>query len=132
MKLLSNVDDLDRILDGEDYSKLSIYQSEFDDGAGYVWFTNGLLIQWGRAVVTPSAANTVTSMNVYYPISYDTVPDMKLIPQVQYPNLITTSVGMGTTATAGRTSFLIYMTRTNTASTTFQWKSVGYKAVTRG
>lgn len=132
MRFLSEVDNLDKIRDGDLYSKLSIYEENIEDGAGYVWFTSGLLIQWGKAIVTPSAANTVASLSVNYPISYDTVPDMKIVPQVQYPDLITSSVGMGTTIEAGRTAFLIYMTRTNTASTTFQWQSVGYKAITVG
>ena len=129
MRFLSDVDNLDKIKDGDLYSKFSVYEENFEDGAGYVWFTNGLLVQWGRAIVTPSAANTVTSLTVNFPISYDKVPDMKVEPQVQYPDLITSSVGMGTTIEAGRTAFLIYMTRTNTASTTFQWKSEGYKAI---
>lgn len=129
MKVLSELNNLDMVADGEKWTKSDIFSKEGDDGSGYIWFRNGLLIQWGKVVVTPTAANTVTSLNVNYPISYDKVPDMKVIPQVQYPDLVTTSVGMGTTVEAGRTSFIVYMTRTNTSSTTFQWRSVGFKEV---
>lgn len=128
-KLISKLDDLDMVLDGTQWTKSDVYLQNGDDGSGYIWFMNGLLIQWGKVVVTPTAANTVESLTTQFPISYDKVPDMKVIPQVQYPNLVTHSVGMGTTIDAGKSAFIIYMTRTNTSSTTFQWRSIGFKEV---
>lgn len=105
---------------------VSFYHS---DGSGSVQFANGLLIQWGRVSITPSAANTVTSVIVNFPIAYDEVPKVNADPNVSYPNIVTSSVGGGTTTESSKKSMVIYMTRTNTVATTFQWLAVGYKKV---
>ena len=97
------------------------------DGEGYVWDSNGYLVQWGRVTITPSAANTVTSATITFKKPFDNQPKVSADPNVAYPNLVTCSVGGGTTVDASKQSMIIYMTRTNTAATIFQWEAKGYK-----
>lgn len=99
------------------------------DGSGVIQFANGLLIQWGRVNITPSAANVVTSVTVNFPIVYDSMPRVDAAPNTSVPNVITTGIGGGTTIEDSKKSMVIYMTRTNTVATTYQWMAIGYKAV---
>lgn len=99
------------------------------DGSGSVQFANGLLIQWGRVSITPSAANTVTSVVVNFPITYDEIPKVNADPSTSVPHVITSGIGGGTTIEDSKKSMVIYMTRTNTVSTTYQWLAIGYKKV---
>lgn len=104
-----------------------IISSSVSDYEGYIWYANGILEQWGRVSITPTAANTVTSATVNFPIAYDNAPDVLAIPQVAYPNIVTWSIGAGSTTAAAKQSMVIYTTRTNTAATMFRWKAKGYK-----
>ena len=99
------------------------------DGNGVIQFANGLLIQWGRVSITPSAANTVTSVVVTFPIAYDEIPKVNADPSTSVPQVISSGIGGGTTTEISKKSMVIYMTRTNTVSTTYQWYSIGYKKV---
>ena len=99
------------------------------DGSGSVQFANGLLIQWGRVSITPSAANTVTSVVVNFPITYDEIPKVNADPSTSVPHVITSGIGGGTTIEDSKKSMVIYMTRTNTVATTYQWLAIGYKKV---
>ena len=104
-----------------------IISSSISDYEGYIWYANGVLEQWGRVNISPTAANTVTSATIYFPITYDNIPDVDAIPQVATPNLVDWSIGAGSTTTAAKQSMVIYMTRTNTSSTSFRWKAKGYR-----
>lgn len=104
-----------------------IKEMSISDGAGYIWDSNGYLVQWGRVSITPSAANTVTSATITFTKTFDNQPKVSAMPNVAYPNLVTTSIGGGTTIDESKQSMIIYMTRTNTAATTFQWEAKGYK-----
>ena len=106
-----------------------IIRMEISDGAGILHFANGTLIQWGRVNITPTAANTVTSVKINFPVAYDYLPRVFAMPNTSVPNLLTSGVGGGTTIEEGKVSMMIYMTRTNTVSTTYQWDAKGYKAV---
>lgn len=99
------------------------------DGNGVVQFANGLLIQWGRVSITPSAANTVTSVVVNFPITYDEIPKVNADPSTSVPHVINSGVGGGSTIEDSKKSMVIYMTRTNTVATTYQWLAIGYKKV---
>jgi hypothetical protein len=99
------------------------------DGSGSIQFANGLLIQWGRVSITPIAANTVTSVTVNFPITYDEVPKVNADPNTSVPNVISSGVGGGTTTDESKKSMIVYMTRTNTVATTFQWLAIGFKKV---
>lgn len=121
------------ILDGitadniSDWNEATIIESNIADNEGYVWYENGLLEQWGRVSITPTAANTVTSLKVIFPKAYDKVPDIDAIPQANTPNAITWSVGGGSTTDEAKQSMIIYATRTNTSATLFKWKAKGFK-----
>lgn len=99
------------------------------DTNGHIHFANGLLIQWGRFSITPTAANTVTSATITFPKVYDEVPKVNADPHVAYPNLVACSVGGGLTSDASKQSMIIYMTRTAVVATPFQWMAIGYKSV---
>lgn len=109
------------------WTSKDVISSSFSDYEGYVWFANGLLEQWGRASITPTAANTVTSATITFPYAYDNAPHISAIPQVGTPNIVTTAVGGGTTLAAAKSSMIIYTTRTNTTATNYRWKAIGYK-----
>lgn len=112
-----------------DWMATDIVSFSHSDGSGSVQFANGLLIQWGRVSITPSAANTVTSVVVNFPITYDEIPKVNADPSTSVPHVITSGIGGGTTIEDSKKSMVIYMTRTNTVSTTYQWLAIGYKKV---
>lgn len=112
-----------------DWKASDIQDLNVVDTTGRIWFGNGLLIQWGRLAITPTAANTVTQGTITFPVSYDYTPRVEASPNVSVPNLVTTSVGTGTTYEVGKSKMIIYMTRTNTASTIFQWMAIGIRKV---
>lgn len=104
-----------------------VISSSIEDNEGYIWYANGTLEQWGRVSITPTAANTVTSLNIVFPKAYDKVPDIDAIPQANTPNAITWSVGGGSTTDEAKQGMIIYATRTNTSATLFKWKAKGFK-----
>ena len=110
-----------------DWQSIEIISSSINDNEGYVWYANGTLEQWGRVSVTPTAANTVTSLNIVFPKAYDKVPDIDAIPQANTPNAITWSVGGGATTDEAKQGMIIYATRTNTSATLFKWRAKGFK-----
>ena len=116
---------LDAIGSGGGLDVLSYSKSDYN---GYIWFSNGHLVQWGNVAISPTSANTVTSATITFPMSYTYAPSISAIPQVAYPNLVTCSVGAGSTISVAKTSMVIYMTRTNTSATTFRWVAEGYRA----
>ena len=116
------------LLDSLASDGLDVLSYDVSDYNGYIWFSNGHLIQWGNATISPTSANTVTNATITFPMSYDYAPSISAVPQVAYPNLVTCSVGAGSTLAVAKTSMVIYMTRTNTSATTFRWLAEGYKA----
>ena len=116
---------LDAIGSGGGLDVLSYSKSDYN---GYIWFSNGHLVQWGNTTISPTSANTVTSATISFPMSYSYAPSISAVPQVSTPNAITCSVGAGSTLSQAKTSMVIYMTRTNTSATTFRWVAMGYKA----
>ena len=110
-----------------DWQSIEIISSSIEDNEGYVWYANGTLEQWGRVSITPTAANTVTSLNIIFPKAYDKVPDIDAIPQANTPNAITWSVGGGSTTDEAKQGMIVYMTRTNTSATLFKWRAKGFK-----
>lgn len=104
-----------------------IKSSSISDNEGYLWFKNGMLLQWGEVIITPTAANTVTSGEITFPIAYGFAPFITASPQIAYPNACTCSIGVGTTSAGAKAGMKIYMTRTNTTATNFRWFAVGFK-----
>lgn len=102
------------------------------DNNGHVHFANGLLIQWGKFTFTPSAANTVVSAIISFPIVYDETPRVGADPHSAEPNTIECSVGNGSSNYNALRSMTVYLRKTNTAATPFQWMAIGYKKPTEG
>lgn len=107
----------------KDGNYMSPIEYEHADGYGHILYGNGMLIQWGSVVITPTAANTITELTVNFPIAFDEVPRVKLDPQTQYSNAVTYSMGPATD------SFTLYATRTTSAATRYQWEARGHKEV---
>lgn len=93
---------------------------------GRVHFSNGLLIQWGVVSITPTAANTPTSIAVSFPVSYTYKPCVYATAQLSTPQVIDVGIGQGGEEVA---SFTIYITRTNTYASPIHWLAIGYKEV---
>ena len=104
-----------------------IKSSSISDYEGHLWFKNGMLLQWGEVIITPTAANTVTSVEVTFTQKYDFAPFITASPQIAYPNACTCSVGVGSTDAGAKAGMKIYMTRTNTSATNFRWLAIGVK-----
>jgi hypothetical protein len=103
-----------------------------DHNNGHVHFANGLLIQWGKFTFTPSAANTVVSAIISFPIVYDETPRVGADPHSAEPNTIECSVGNGSSNYNALRSMTVFLRKTNTAATPFQWMAIGYKKPTEG
>ena len=93
---------------------------------GAVLFSNGLLLQHGVASITPTAANSITTATIIFPIAYDTRPTPGAIVQTSAPSAITISVGQGS---ANLDRFSIFVERANIQATTVHWFAIGYKGV---
>lgn len=106
-----------------------IKEKYVSDSNGYIWFGNGMLIQWGAVSITPTSANVVTQTTIYFNKTYDLLPVVLAIPKTNVPHVISSGVGQGSTVSAGLYSMVIYLNRTNTVATNFLWTAIGYKVV---
>lgn len=93
--------------------------SSMSSQAGRVRMANGFLVQWGRVLITPTAANTITAKAVQFPIEYDSIPICQVSANSAAPNIVNCSY----TATA--TELTIHMTRTSTTNTWISWVAFG-------
>lgn len=105
-----------------------IKEKYISDSNGYIWFGNGLLIQWGTVSITPTSANVVTQTTIYFNKTYDLLPVVLAVPKTNVPYVISSGVGQGSTISAGLYSMVIYLNRTNTVATNFLWTAIGYKS----
>ena len=110
-------------------SSSAIYQEYHTDYAGYVWFNDGFLVQWGRTSVTPTAVNTDTTARVTYTYSYDSIPDRKTEISSATPNVANVTSGGGTTTALSKQGMSIYVNSTTTKAVTVDWLATGYKGV---
>lgn len=89
---------------------------------GYCKLPNGVIFQWGTTTITPSAADTVTSKDITFPIAFPSACRcVQVSAATTVPNRVTQGFSGDTT-----TGFSIYMTRTNTTNTIYDWFAVGY------
>ena len=95
---------------------------EIDSHSGRVRFANGFLIQWGRLSITPTAANTVTSVVIKYPVAFTKSPICQVSANSSVPNIITCAYA------ADADELTISMTRTNTTATWISWTAFGISA----
>ena len=107
----------------------AIYQEYHTDYSGYVWFNDGLLIQWGRTSVTPTAINTDTTARITYTYSYDSIPDRKTEVSSATPTVAKVTSGGGTTTALSKQGMNIYVNSSTTRAVTVDWKAVGYRSV---
>jgi (2Fe-2S) ferredoxin len=77
-------------------------------------------IQNGSVTITPSAANTPTSINVTFPKAYATAPIVMVTANTTVPGSTVTGVGVSGITTTGCT---IWVTRTNTSATAVLWQA---------
>ena len=109
----------------ESFKMLGIRNYEQGPGHGYILYNNGLLLQWGSVSVTPTAINTVTALTVAFPIPYETRPHITGTILVNSPQVVSWSMGVGTTEAAAVSSLVIYMSRSTLHATPFRWLAVG-------
>lgn len=95
---------------------------EIDSHSGRVRFANGFLIQWGRISITPTAANTVTSVVMKFPVAYSKSPICQVSANSSVPNILTCAYA------ADADEMTISMTRTNTTATWISWTAFGISA----
>lgn len=91
---------------------------------GRVRFSNGLLVQWGNATITP-VANTPTAKAITFEAAYTDAP---CVFTTAYTSVPGTSVLGDAVANITTTGFDIYLTRTNATNTGVMWLAIGYKA----
>ena len=92
--------------------------------SGRVQLSNGLLIQWGVATITP-VANTPTAKTVTFSTAYTSVPMVVASPITTVGG---TTVTSGTVADITVSGFEAYVTRSNTTNTSVGWIAIGYKS----
>lgn len=107
----------------------AIYQEYHTDYAGYVWFNDGFLVQWGRTSITPTAINTDTTARITYTYSYDNIPDRKTEVSSATPTVAKVTSGGGTTIALSKQGMNIYVNSSTTRAVTVDWKATGYKSV---
>ncbi len=110
---------------GESMLMVGVRAYELGDGYGRILYNNGLLMQWGTVAITPTAVNTSTALQVTFPIAYKARPHITGTVLANAPNAVSWGMGVGTTAEAGLSGLVIYMTRTTLHATTFRWMAVG-------
>lgn len=109
----------------ESFKMVGVRNYELGSGYGYILYNNGLLLQWGSVSVTPAAINTVTALTVAFPIPYVTRPHITGTILVSSPEIVSWSMGVGTTETAAVSSLVIYMRRSTLHATPFRWMAIG-------
>jgi hypothetical protein len=108
-------------------SSSAIYQEYHTDYAGYMWFNDGFLVQWGRTSVTPTAINTDTTARITYTYSYDNIPDRKTEVSSATPTVAKVTSGGGTTTSLSKQGMNIYVNSSTTRAVTVDWLATGYK-----
>lgn len=102
-----------------------LVEALFNNGenSGNHRFNNGLCIQWGKVSVTPTTANSTYNMAVKFSTAFSKKPNVFIIPQTSAPQNMMWSIGQGSTTKDG---FDIYLNRTTTTATSFQWVAIGF------
>ena len=115
---------------GESFKMVGVRTYELGSGYGYVLYNNGLLLQWGSVSVTPTAINTVAQLTVAFPFPYVTRPHITGTLLANSPQVVSWSMGVGTTEQAALSSLVIYMTRSTLHATPFRWMAIGLADMT--
>jgi hypothetical protein len=91
--------------------------------SGKVFFSNGLLIQWGVETITP-VANTPTAKAVKFSTAYTSIPMVLTTAITTVPG---TSVSGNAAANITVSGFDAYVTRNSTTNTSVGWIAIGYR-----
>lgn len=81
---------------------------------------DGLLIQWARPSVTPTAAGAVTTLDVTFPEAFAFTPAVMVTPVTTVPDTLSAAPSDITT-----TGFKLQLHRTGTTTTGVQWLAIG-------
>ena len=92
--------------------------------SGKVFFSNGLLIQWGVESITP-VTNTPTAKAVTFSTAYTSIPMVLTTAITTVPG---TSVSGNAAANITVSGFDAYVTRNGTTNTSVGWIAIGYRA----
>lgn len=95
--------------------------ANFDEDITY-YGTVMPIFQYGYTTITPSAANTPTSKTITFDVPYTSTPRIVVTPVTSVPGTSVTGVGVNSVGTDG---FKIWLTRTNTTSTSIAWLAFG-------
>ena len=101
---------------GQGLSNVSTYDGVYET-------QDGLLIQWGRQTIVPTAANTATTVAKTFKKAYTGTPVVLTTPVSTVPNQVRASP-----ANINSTGFDLVLVRENTTSTGVQWIAIGAKA----
>lgn len=95
-------------------------------GAGRVKI-GGLLIQWGNVDITPSAANTATTVVVTFPVKYKATPTVLATPVTGAPDVVHVGVQRNSTLVGGdnTAAMAVTLVRGNTTTTSISWLAIG-------
>ena len=86
---------------------------------------DGLLIQWGRNSITPTAAGETTNLSLTFPEAYAYTPAVMVTPVTSVPHTLSAAPMNITT-----TGFDIALNRDGTTTTGVQWLAIGKAATT--
>jgi hypothetical protein len=81
---------------------------------------DGLLIQWARPSITPTAADEMTTLSVTFPEAYAFTPAVIVTPVTTVPQNLSTAPSDITT-----TGFKLQLIRNGTTTTGVQWVAIG-------
>ena len=79
------------------------------------------MVQSGSVDITPSAAKTPTKAMVTFPVPFPSTPTVVVSPSVVNPGTVTLGASV---AAVSATSVNIWLTRTNTTTTTLYWQAI--------
>lgn len=116
---------------GESFKMVGVRDYEIGESYGQILYNNGLLLQWGTVTITPTAINTVTQLTVAFPVPYIERPHISGTLLASSPQVVSWSMGVGTTGLAATTSLVIYMNRSTLHATSFRWMAIGLADMTQ-
>lgn len=105
---------------------MSMLPSVVGDGPQGYFLINGgesvnpVLVQWGRVNVTPTTANAVTKQAINFTHQFSSAPFVCLDKATGTPASVFANVG-----DISKDGFVIYLQRSNTASTAILWMAIG-------
>lgn len=112
---------LKNIIDAKaDASSIPTNTNQLTNGAGFITSASLPHIERGVITVTPKSKGRVTTKAVTFSSAFSSVPNVVVTPRTTVPDVINCGVSDITT-----TGFNLYMTRTNTTTTYFQYIAIG-------